>query len=566
MLKVVGASWLQTRISTYILVAVALLGIGAIILGEYGHVENDGTYSATVSWNHKGGYRIDFWGQGNDLASVKLNVARAYYKTSILESGWSIIEIETSSKYPDTVQAYAAGLLEGSLTWQLIHHHWYNTVNVICEKQADKCQKLMRFLRGNTAIVRERAELLGATDPFWHMVRLFYIQLDGLEAGWRFAVRRSRQTVEMDSGHFLWLAMAADLPDLELAPNVTDHTKGMICLKNLPRNGLEPLIAIGHTTAAPYAKMLRLLKKYTFGYHVLPMLKSAAPGRSVMMSSYPGALSSHDEFYLIQGHNRELIVAKIPLAVINHHWNLTKMKDQVMSSAKTMAANRLATNGRVWSRILLLQNGSEGARQWITLEPHNRVVMLVEQLSGIARVADISEQFAATGALCRTGNARLRDVKVAIDDNDEEGNGESNDDITRGELVARLQKNITTVESFRRLMRGYSHEDTATATETAAIITTTATINEDEDRAGRILAYRGDLEDNGSASPFGVIDAKIVLADVNGVKSFEAASGPSTLGGARKPFRWSKAFPNVSHVGQPDVFKFGNVVPLWVWI
>lgn len=82
-------------------------------------------------------------------------------------------------------------------------------------------------------------------------MRLFYIQLDGLEAGWRFAVRRSRQTVEMDTEHFLWLAMVFDLADLELAPNVTDYTKGMICLKNFPRNELEPLIAIGHTTAAP---------------------------------------------------------------------------------------------------------------------------------------------------------------------------------------------------------------------------------------------------------------------------------------------------------------------------
>lgn len=36
MLKVVGASGLQTRISTYILAAVALLGIGTIILGEFG--------------------------------------------------------------------------------------------------------------------------------------------------------------------------------------------------------------------------------------------------------------------------------------------------------------------------------------------------------------------------------------------------------------------------------------------------------------------------------------------------------------------------------------------------
>lgn len=36
MLKVVGASWLQTRISSYLLVAVALIGIGAVILSEYG--------------------------------------------------------------------------------------------------------------------------------------------------------------------------------------------------------------------------------------------------------------------------------------------------------------------------------------------------------------------------------------------------------------------------------------------------------------------------------------------------------------------------------------------------
>lgn len=68
------------------------------------------------------------------------------------------------------MQAYAAGLLEGSLTWQLIHHHWYNTVNVVCEKRADECRKLTLFLRENAAVVRERAELLGATDPFWHMV------------------------------------------------------------------------------------------------------------------------------------------------------------------------------------------------------------------------------------------------------------------------------------------------------------------------------------------------------------------------------------------------------------
>lgn len=83
---------------------------------------------------------------------------------------------------------------------------------------------------------------------------MFYVQLDGLEAGWKYAVRRSRQTVEMNTEHFLWLAIAADLPDLEQIMKNFDSpncTKGMIFLKSLSREGLEPLIAIGHTTIAP---------------------------------------------------------------------------------------------------------------------------------------------------------------------------------------------------------------------------------------------------------------------------------------------------------------------------
>lgn len=48
MLKVVGASWLQTRISSYILVAVALFGIGAIVFGEYGQWV--GTNSLIFLW------------------------------------------------------------------------------------------------------------------------------------------------------------------------------------------------------------------------------------------------------------------------------------------------------------------------------------------------------------------------------------------------------------------------------------------------------------------------------------------------------------------------------------
>lgn len=76
--------------------------------------------------------------------------------------------------------------------------------------------------------------------------------------------------------------------------------------------------------------MLRLLKKYTFGYHLLPKTSEPVPGRSIIMSSYPGALSSHDEFYVIQGQNHELIVAGMPWVNAKRSlWNFTNAKNQV---------------------------------------------------------------------------------------------------------------------------------------------------------------------------------------------------------------------------------------------
>lgn len=51
-------------------------------------------------------------------------VARICYKDSIVETGWAQIEIETQHEYPDHVQAFAAGYLEGALTWGNIYSHY----------------------------------------------------------------------------------------------------------------------------------------------------------------------------------------------------------------------------------------------------------------------------------------------------------------------------------------------------------------------------------------------------------------------------------------------------------
>lgn len=46
-------------------------------------IEDDGNYAATVYWTEQGGFRIEFWGQGNELAEVPRGVVRAYYRPDI---------------------------------------------------------------------------------------------------------------------------------------------------------------------------------------------------------------------------------------------------------------------------------------------------------------------------------------------------------------------------------------------------------------------------------------------------------------------------------------------------
>ena len=76
--------------------------------------------------------------------------------------------------------------------------------------------------------------------------------------------------------------------------------------------------------------MLRLLKRYNFGYHMSPKKNSeAVPGRSVIMSSYPGALSSQDESYVVSG-KKEMVVAGTPLTINNRSlWSRLSSKEHV---------------------------------------------------------------------------------------------------------------------------------------------------------------------------------------------------------------------------------------------
>lgn len=112
MLKVVGASWVQTMVSLCILLSILIFGIFLILFVKYRLVrfsssngirscfcvfnlrldfcrkEDDGKYSASVYWNpYTEGFDIYLWGQNNDPEEVSRGTARAYYQPSMHETG-----------------------------------------------------------------------------------------------------------------------------------------------------------------------------------------------------------------------------------------------------------------------------------------------------------------------------------------------------------------------------------------------------------------------------------------------------------------------------------------------
>lgn len=80
--------------------------------------------------------------------------------------------METNSTYPDEIQAYAAGVVEGALTWYLIHTHLENTIRDKCEDTPleKQCNKLRDALHKSVNIWKKYADEHASEDPFWHQV------------------------------------------------------------------------------------------------------------------------------------------------------------------------------------------------------------------------------------------------------------------------------------------------------------------------------------------------------------------------------------------------------------
>uniref|UniRef100_A0A3Q2HAG4 Phospholipase B-like n=1 Tax=Equus caballus TaxID=9796 RepID=A0A3Q2HAG4_HORSE len=451
-------------------------------------------------------------------------VAWANLTNAIHETGWAFLELRTSGNYNDSLQAYAAGVVEAAVSEQ---------------------------------------------------VRLTLLQLKGLEDSYEGSVAFPTGRFTIKPLGFLLLQISGDLGDLEPALNKTEARRTLgagacsALVKLLP--GHRDLL-VAHNTWNSYQSMLRIIKKYWFQFHEGPQEDAPpAPGNRLVFSSYPGTIFSCDDFYILAS---GLVTLETTIGNRNPAlWKYVQPKHCVLEWVRNIVANRLAVDGDSWADTFKRFNSGTYNNQWMIVDykafvpggpsPGSRVLTILEQLPGMVVVADkTSELYQKTywasyniPSFETVFNTSGLQALVA-----QYGDWFSYDGSPRAQIFRRNQSLVRDLDSMIQLMRynDFLHDPLSLCKECSP-----------QPNGENAISARSDLNPANGSYPFpalrqrshGGIDVKVTSMALAKAFRFLAASGPTW--DQVPPFQWSASpFSGLLHMGQPDLWKF---LPIEVW-
>jgi hypothetical protein len=121
-----------------------------------------------------------------DWTADETVIARANFTNAQESTGWMLLEVQTRESAPDQLQAQAAGLAEGYLTrTNIIENYKEFFANDICSSDPDACTWLKETFALNQAFVDGMIAQKAQTDPYWHQVNLYYLQMTGITQGYQ---------------------------------------------------------------------------------------------------------------------------------------------------------------------------------------------------------------------------------------------------------------------------------------------------------------------------------------------------------------------------------------------
>jgi len=292
------------------------------------------------------------------------------FENEINKTGWSYLEVYSNETFPDITQAYAAGLVEGYLSKKLLQFQLYNNHDDLCPLPLSAfCVKLKDYLNVNLQWMYSQIAEHANNGSYWHHVSLFLAQVKGIRDGYHNKIDKPSYEFDNPIDPFILLQISGDIEDLSTvlggaSTKILGSGSCSALIKLLPGN-MD--LFTSQDTWGVFNTMLRILKKYDLKYHVTDNANSELiPGDIMTFSSYPGSVTSGDDFYVISS---KLVSQETTIGNSNSDlWQYVTPTNSVLEGIRSMVANRLARTGQQWADIFKSYNSGTYNNQWMIVD------------------------------------------------------------------------------------------------------------------------------------------------------------------------------------------------------
>jgi hypothetical protein len=341
--------------------------------------------------------------------SATTTLATANYTNMINQTGWAYLDLATNDIWPDKLQAFGAGYIEGYLTSEVLSMQYQNTVVGQCEGKEKVCQKVADWMEANHKWIRSKIKKDGKKSRYWHQVSLFYDQLAGIVEGYAAAQQtKGGKGSVITIGDIFTMNAFGDLEDLEPAvsgskepPILNGYGHCSALIRLLPGNS-DLLVA--HDTWSSYQSMLRILKRYSLPFKQSLKSSKLVPGHTMAFSGYPGIIYSGDDFTIISS---GLTTTETTIGNSNADLWSKVVPQSVLEGIRSTVANRLALTGAEWVEIFKNYNSGTYNNQWMVVdynqfmagwtEQGKGLLWVLEQLPGYVHAEDLTAVLTSRG-------------------------------------------------------------------------------------------------------------------------------------------------------------------------
>jgi len=304
-----------------------------------------------------------------------------------------------------------------------------------------------------------------------------------------------------------------------------------------------------HSAWFTYSAMNRIYKHYSFNFH-----NEYIASLKLSFSSYPGLLSSLDDFYIM---SNGLVLLQTTISVFNKSLYDLVVPESLLAWQRVRAANFAARDGKQWGDIINYFNSGTYNNQYMVVD-YNKfevgktlnpgTLWVTEQMPGLVVSVDMTD-ILERGYWASYNVPALKEIYEGCGYPDfvkKHGIEYSYQMSPRAKLFRRDQGNVTDFESFKNILRSNNYK----------------TDPYSNGNPGNAICARFDLEKD--PHPGGCYDTKVTSSElVPKIVGF-AINGPTTQN-SLPPFDWSIFNGSYPHAGQPEIFDFDFVVmdPEW---